>query len=259
MDRECVDKRYLATTVLKTIDVLNLLASNEMTANEVCAALDLNKSTVHRLLYTLEYAGFIEKKQDKRTYRLGIKLVQLCSLRINDIELITEAKSFLLALAKEINQTVHLAVMSNNRATFIDKIDAVNTIRIYSAIGRSIPLHCSAVGKALLLDREDHEIREILAKAGMERFTADTLVTPDALLEQLRSARENGFTVDNFEHEEHACCIATPIYDYRRRIIASISTAMLKTDQIDRKFVIAAMKAASKKISAALGYVETLN
>lgn len=249
-----VDKRYLATTVLKTIDILNLLSTRNMTASELCMALDQNKSTVHRLLYTLEYAGFIEKCPDMRNYRLGIKLVQMCSLRINDIELMTEAKPYLNSLVQDIQQAVHLAILKDNQAMFIDKIDVMNTIRMYSAIGRSIPLHCSAVGKSLLLDKPDNEILRILEVTGMERFTSDTITSPNALLEQIRASRQNGFTVDNFEHEEHVCCIAAPIYDYRRRIIAAISTAASKNSQIDRLQLIQCMKKTALKISASLGY-----
>ena len=251
---ELVDKRYLATTVLKTIDILNLLGDRNMTASEICVALGQNKSTIHRLLYTLEYAGLIEKTSDMRSYRLGIKLVQMCSLRINDIELMTEAKPYLNDLVKDIQQTVHLAILKDNHAVFLDKIDVMNTIRMYSAIGRSIPLHCSAIGKALLLDKPDSEILDILNKVGMEKFTSDTLTSPNALLEQLHVARQNGFTVDNFEHEEHVCCIAAPIYDYRRRIIASISTAASRNAQMDRQYLIRAMKNTAQKISASLGY-----
>lgn len=254
MASEHIDSRYLATTVLKTIDILNMLGDRNMTASEICTALDLNKSTVHRLLYTLEYAGYIEKSPDMHRYRLGIKLVQLCSLRINDIELITEAKPFLASLVQDINQTVHLAVMNNNRAMFVDKINTVNTIRMYSAIGRSIPLHCSAIGKALLLDKTDDEILDILKAAGMEKFTSDTLTSPSALLEQLHIARQNGFTVDNFEHEEHVCCIAAPVYDYRQRIIAAISTAAQKNALIDRQHLIVSLKSTAAQISQNLGY-----
>lgn len=252
------DKRYLATTVLKTIDVLNLLGQRNMTATEICSTLELNKSTVHRLLYTLEYAGFIEKIADTHSYRLSIKLVQLCSVRINDIELMTEAKPFLASLVKNINQAVHLAILNNNRAMYIDKIDTVNSIRMYSAIGRSIPLHCSAIGKALLLDKTDAEILDILNEIGMEKFTANTLTSSNALLEQLHVARESGFTVDNFEHEENVCCIAVPVYDYRQRIIAAISTAALKNTYFDRQQLIVSLKNAALQISHSLGYPSQL-
>ena len=253
MMQEYVDKRYLATTVLKAIDILNMLAVRPMTPAEICKALNLNKSTVHRLLYTLEYSGYIEKTQDMRNYRLGIKLVQLCSLRINDIELVTEAKPFLVKLVSEINQTVHLAVMSENRAMFIDKINTVNTIRMYSEIGKSIPLHCSAIGKALLLDKSDEEVLDILQKTGMQRFTSDTLTDPNALLQQLHVGRMKGFTIDNFEHEENVCCIAAPIYDYRHQIIAAISTAALKSTTLNREHMITALKLTARQISSCLG------
>ena len=252
---EQANEKYLTTTVLKAFDILTLLGSREMTANDLCTAANMNKSTAHRLLYTMEYAGYIERNPITRADRPGMTLVQLCSTRLNDVELLTEAKPFLLALVKDINQVVHLAVMKDNRAMFIDKIDTVNTIRMYSAIGRSIPLHCSAVGKALLLDKSDNEVRELLARAGMETFTDSTLTTPEAVLQQLETARQCGYTVDNFEHEAHVCCIATPIYDYRGQIIAAVSTAALKSERTDRHHLITSLKNTTRQISKVLGYV----
>ena len=256
MNSALEESKGYATTVLKAIDIINLVGAHPMTFTEICAATHSNKSTIHRLLSTLEYAGYIEKCADLRCYRIGIKLVQLCSLRINDMELMTEAKPYLLDLAKDINQAVHLAVMKEDQAMFIDKIDTTNTIRMYSAIGRSIPLHCSAIGKSLLLDRGDTEIMAILERTPMQRFTSDTLTDPSAVLEQIHNARNTGFTIDNFEHEENVCCIAAPIYDYRQKIIAAISTASRENVFLKREQLILSLKATARKISNCLGYSE---
>lgn len=248
-----LDERYLATTLLKGIDIINLLGNGPMQPAQIAVQLGLNKSTLHRLLYTLEYAGYVEKMPDGRSYRLGIKLVQLASTRLNDVQIITEAKPHLLRLVEDIHQAVHLGILSGNRAVFIDKIDVMNTIRMYSAIGRSIPIHCSAIGKALVLDRSDAEVRQMLERAGMESFTRDTITEAEALLVQLKQARSDGYTRDDGEHEPDVCCIAAPVYDYRGRIVAAISTAAHRENQIGRELLVPRLQKAAREISRCLG------
>lgn len=250
-----VNEKYMTETVIKAVDILNLIARKSTTATEICQELNLNKSTAHRLLYTLEYANMIEKDAENRSYRVGIKLVELCSLRLNDVELKTEAKPYLQNLARQINQAVHLAIYEAGKAVFIDKFDVANSIRMYSGIGKTIPIHCSAIGKALIMMHSDNEIADIIREYGMEVYTPFTLRTPEALLAQIHEARINGYTIDNCEHEDTICCLAVPIFDYRNNIIASISTAAHKPLNIDQTRLIALLKQTSKDISGAIGYV----
>ena len=247
------ESQYLSTTVLKAIDILNLIAREVSTASEISAALKLNKTTVHRLLYTLEYAGFIEQLPNTHEYRIGIKLVGICSGRVNDIEIITEAKPFLKELVRQINQPVHLGVYNAGKAVYVDKIDVINTIRMYSAIGKSIPVHCSALGKALLLDRSDEEVLQILQQYGMPSFTDATITDPELLLAQIRQARTNGYTEDIGEHERNVCCIAAPIYDYRNSIIAAISTAASSEAKVSNVSTAPLLIKTAEMISARLG------
>lgn len=171
------EDQYLSSTVLKAVDILNLIAYAGSTPSEISATLKLNKTTVHRLLCTLEYAGFIEQIPNTHEYRIGIKLVGICSTRVNDIEIITEAKPYLTELVRQINQPVHLGIYNAGKAVYVDKIDVINTIRIYSAIGKAIPVHCSALGKALLLDRSDEEILQILHAMGCRLLRMKRLQT----------------------------------------------------------------------------------
>lgn len=247
------DDQYLATTVLKAIDILNLIAQQQVTATEISHELKINKTTVHRLLYTLEHAGYIEQLPQTHTYRIGIKLVGICSARVNDIEIITEAKPHLLKLVHEINQPVHLGVYQAGNAVYIDKIDVINTVRIYSAIGKTIPVHCSAIGKALLLDWSDEEIIETLNRVGMPSFTNETITEPEIIVKQIHTARKCGYTVDNGEHENNVCCIASPIYDYRNKIVAAISTAAPVKASRDIEQIVPSLISTAKVISMAIG------
>ena len=126
-------------------------------------------------------------------------------------------------------------------------------MRMYSAIGRAIPIHCSAIGKSLLLNMDDKEILELLEKFGMKSFTPFTITSPEALIAQIHEARLKGYTVDNGEHENRVCCLAVPIYDYRGDIIAAISTAAHRIIPVDQDELIRLLKQTSKQISERLG------
>lgn len=247
------EDQYLSSTVLKAVDILNLIAYAGSTPSEISATLKLNKTTVHRLLCTLEYAGFIEQIPNTHEYRIGIKLVGICSTRVNDIEIITEAKPYLTELVRQINQPVHLGIYNAGKAVYVDKIDVINTIRIYSAIGKAIPVHCSALGKALLLDRSDEEILQILQRYGMPAFTDETITDPQTLLAQIREARMRGYTEDNGEHEKAVYCIAAPIYDYRNVITAAISTAALRDAKERNAYIAPLLMKTAENISIRLG------
>lgn len=248
------ENQYLVGTVQKAINILDLLANQELPAARIAAELKLNKSTIHRLLYTLENAGYIEKEPGSANYRIGLKIVELSTARLNDIEIKTEAKPYLLALVEQIRQPVHLGIYSDGNAVFIDKIDIASTMRIYSAIGKTIPIYCSAIGKALILDRSDEEILEILKRIGMKTFTPSTITDPAELIQQIHEARKTGFTVDMGEHEADVYCLAVPIFDYRGEIIAAISTAMYQTDQAHQAQLVELLKSTSNNISRRLGW-----
>jgi IclR family KDG regulon transcriptional repressor len=126
-------------------------------------------------------------------------------------------------------QPVHLAILAEGEAVYIDKMESFNTIRMYSAIGKRVPLYCTAVGKVLLMEKEDWEIRELFKNRELVPCTANTIIQLEELMDELAEVRRRGWAEDNQEHEEGIRCIAAPVYDYRNKIIAAVSTSGLKT------------------------------
>ncbi len=215
----------------RAFDILEVLATQKdgLGVTEIARRVGLHKSTVHRLLTSMASRGYIEKNDTNNSYRLGLKLVELCSLYLNSLELKTEAQPYLRKLSALTGQPVHLAIADDGEAVYIDKIESFNTIRMYSAIGKRIPLYCTAVGKVLLMGMEDWEIRELFKDKEFIPHTANTLRKIEELMDEIQKVREGGWAVDNEEHEEGIRCIAAPIYDYRNEIIAGVSTSGLKT------------------------------
>lgn len=248
--------RDTVQSVDRAFDILEILATEKggMGVTEIARRIGLHKSTVHRLLTSMASRGYIEKDETTGTYRLGLKLVELCSLYLNSLELKTEAQPYLRKLAALTAQPVHLAILDRHEAVYIDKIESFNTIRMYSAIGKRVPLYCTAVGKVLLMDKEDDEIRALFQEIQLVPRTANTITDVEKLISELDIVRQRGWAVDNEEHEEGIRCIAGPIYDYRGEIIAAVSTSGLKTiisperDDEIAKYVVETAREISKRM-----------
>ncbi|MDF2614630.1 MAG: transcriptional regulator, IclR family [Clostridia bacterium] len=243
-------------TVDRALQLLEIVSEypQGLSTKELENLLELNKVTTHRLLATLENRGFLERRGSN--YIVGLKMVELSSMKLNNIELKTEADPYLRQLVNILKLPVQMAICEQSEAIFIEKIQTVNSFRMYCQIGKRIPLYCSGVGKVLLMQEEDETILAKLSKITFEKFTPNTLETPMQVLEEIRVARKNGYAIDNAEHESDIFCIAAPIYDYRGKIIAAISIAGESKTFIEQPTdeCITLVKQTAMDISARLGY-----
>lgn len=252
-------KKSTLQTVERAFNILEILSEEAkgLTATAIEKKLQLNKSTVHRLLMTLLSKGFIEKRENTNAYIIGLKMVELSSIRLNSIELKkTEAVPYLRELSYKLNQPVQLAIYRDGDAVFIEKIEPINSIRVYSQIGKRIPVYCCSVGKAMLLQWSDDKIRDMLKDTSWISYTHTTLQDVDSVIKEVEEARQSGFAIDNEEHEEGIFCIAAPIYDYRGDIIAAISTAGTNKEFLVNRdaSIIREVKETAANISARMGY-----
>lgn len=241
----------------RTFDIIELLAleSQGLGVSDVARKLSLNKSTAYRILNAITERGYLEKTGEG-IYRLGMQFVELASTKLSSIELTTEAKPFLNDLTNRLGQSSHIAILDGSDAVYIDKVEVAKNLRLYSQIGKRIPVYCSGLGKSLLLDAEDKTILSLLSQCQMTKLTETTLLTAEDVLMEIREARKRGYTVDNEEHDIGIRCIAAPIYDYRRKIIAAVSLAgpsafflPEREDELSKEVLYAA-----EQISARMGY-----
>lgn len=252
----------MAKATLQTVDralqLLEILAEHPtgMQPRAIEETLELNKVTVHRLLATLENRGFIERVDSH--YVIGLKLVELSSMKLSSIELKTEAAPHLRELVSYIKLPVQMAIIDGMDAMFIEKIETMNSFRMYSQIGRRIPLYACGVGKALLMQKSDDEIRKLLEKVSFQAFTDKTLCDVEQVIKAVNEARKKGYAIDDEEHEKDIYCVAVPIYDYTGKIIAALSVG-----DIHPKFIkssnneqIEMIKETARIISKRLGYLK---
>jgi DNA-binding IclR family transcriptional regulator len=192
---------------------------------ELCAALQLHKSTVHRLMMVLERHRLVDKNPDTGRYRLGFKLFELGSKAIAALDLREHARPHLNRVLKETEETVHFCILDQGEVLYIEKMEPQRSVRMASSIGRRAPAYCTAVGKAMMAELTDAEVDEIVRRYGLKAITARTITSAAALRSNLKIIRARGYAVDNEENEEGVRCVGTAVRDYLGRPVAAISVS----------------------------------
>ena len=186
--------------------------------------LGLHKSTVSRLLATLEQEGFVEKNPETEKYRLGLQLVTLAGIALEQIDLREVAAPYLSQLAELTRETVNIVVLSGNECMNIDGAASPRPIRYVGRIGRRTPCHCTAAGKVLLAYLPP-ETRQQILSAPLVRFTEKTIVDFDTLTQELTKIHQQGYAITHEEHQEDLSAVAAPIFDHTEQVIAAVTVS----------------------------------
>ncbi len=192
---------------------------------ELCNALKLHKSTVHRLMMVLEQHRLVDKNPDTGRYRLGLKLFEFGSKAIGALDLKRHAKPHLNRLLLEINETVHFCILDDGQVFYVEKVEPERSVRMACTVGSRAPAYCTAVGKAMLAELTDAEVNSIIRHWGLKPITKNTISTATELKAELRAVRTRGFAVDNEEKEEGLRCVGAAVRGHSGKLIAAISVS----------------------------------
>jgi IclR family transcriptional regulator, KDG regulon repressor len=196
----------------------------ELNMTQIAEQVGIHKSTVHRLLKTLEKKRFVERDAATGVYRLGIQLLQMAYLTLEQNDLRRLAAPFMRRLWEQHRETIHLAVLDQADVVFLDAIESPQRVKLAAAIGQRLPAFATAAGRAILAFMPDEAVQDVL-KRGMPQYTPQTRSSPEAFFEGLRLVRERGFALDEREFEEGIDAIAAPILDQSGLPIAAVSVA----------------------------------
>lgn len=212
-------------TLDRALDLLEMLcrSSGGLSLKELSRGSGLPKSTVHRLLGGLIDRRLVAQDSHNQHYVPGIKLFELSQQALQELRLRDQALPELRELRRETRETVHLAVLDDGDVIYIDKEESPHTIRMFSAIGKRGPAHCTGVGKVLLAALSEGELAGVIRDKGLPRFTDNTITDPDELRTHLQRVRQLGYAIDDREHESDIRCIASPVFDHWGVAVASIS------------------------------------
>lgn len=197
-------------------------ADSELGVTTISDRLGLHKSTVSRLLSTLQHEGFVEQDPETGKYRLGLGLITLAGAVLEQMDLRRVAQPYLNALSESTQETVNISVLDGSECVNIERIASPKPIRYVGWIGRRTPLHCTSTGKVLLAYLTPEERDQILPDT-LPRHT-DKTITDRAVLERtLEQVRQQGYATAHGELEEGLSAAAAPIRDHTGRVVATVS------------------------------------
>jgi DNA-binding IclR family transcriptional regulator len=243
-------------SVHRAISILQVLALRGAAGvTEIATELGVHKSTVFRLLATLESRGLVEQHAERARYRLGHGVVQLAAgaAKMDDLSLIS--RPILRALADTGHETVNLAVHDGRAVISIDQVLGSPSITTVNWVGQRSPVHATAAGKVFLAHMAPEQLDALLAD-DLEAYTPHTVVDPAALKRQLALVREHGYALTREEHEIGLAAIGAPIRTLDGHVIAAVTasgpTFRITEDTLPE--LIKHVQAAAAEISQRHGY-----
>lgn len=189
---------------------------------QIAEAITMSKTTVHRLLATLENKRFITRDNATGLYRLGLRFIEMASLVLQDVELHRWAQPYLQRLAKECGETVDLSILDGSHVIYLEVIESPQRVKLAAAVGQRLPACLTASGKALLAFLPEEPVKKIISE-NLAATTNHNPVSIPEMMEDLRATAVRGYAISEQEYEEEINAVAAPIFDKDRNPIASIA------------------------------------
>jgi IclR family transcriptional regulator, KDG regulon repressor len=237
-------------SLVKTLRLLKLFSPqrNIWTVEDMVSALGYHKSSVQRILTTLEKEGFLSKVTPRRSeFRLGPDILFLGNVAEMSMDLRSVARPIMLDLVHRTRETCYLCVADQGRCLYIDKVDCSQPIRIIHQVGQRNPMHCTGVGKALMSGMTDEDVDRLIEARGLKAHTRHTTTDPMRLKRELEAVRSRGIALDNEELDLGVKCVAAPIKDRTGTVVAAISLSGPA-----QRFTAAAIRRFEKEIKQAV-------
>lgn len=245
----------METTVVKGLKVIEALAAAGGPANlsDIARTTAMTKSNAHRLLKTLEDCGWVRRDPATRSYALTLRLWSLGSRVLDGMDLRAVAAPHLRALAEATGESVHLSVLENGEAVYIDRAESAEIVRAYIRVGDRAPAWAVATGRAMLAFEPEPVIAAALSR--LEAFTPNTPADPAGLRRKLAEAAETGVALTFGEWKAGVIGIAAPVMGADRRPLAGVGIAgpEARMQAADRAAQIAAVRACAAAIARDLG------
>lgn len=213
-------------SVERALDILLCFSRDtpELTMSQIAIKVDIHKSTVHRLLATLEDKHFVERDKASGAYKLGNTMLHMAYLTLGQNNLRTICHPFLLRLRDQFRETVNLSILEGDKMVYLDVLESPQRVKLAAATGQRLPAYCTASGKAILAYSPEEIVSNILDR-GMPWQTKNTITAKEDFFAALGKIREKGFACSREEFEAEINAVAVPILDKKRSPVAAIAVA----------------------------------
>lgn len=216
----------LTPAVMRALDILELFhVRREWTLNDAVGATEIPRTSAHEIMNTLAQRGYLERSA-VGTYRLGSRTAQLGHSFASSFDILGAASETVRRLADRTGLTSSVAVRDGTSVFYLAKVDGQEPLSLISSVGRRAPASCTGLGKVLLAQLDDQEIRFLYRNEGLPVLTERSLSSVKALLKELADIRKRGYATELGESGPHVGCIAAPIHDAGGQVIAAISLSL---------------------------------
>jgi DNA-binding IclR family transcriptional regulator len=244
-------------SVDRAVAILEILARDgEAGVTEVARELGVHKSTASRLLAALDRRELVAQDAARGRYRLGMGLVRLAGAASRGLDLVQESRPVCRALAREVGETVNLAILSGRDALYLDQVAGPAALSPHNWAGQRIPLHATSDGKVLLAYLPEADLAERLTPP-LARFTARTITAAD-FPRLLAEVRRQGYATAVEELEAGLTAVAAPVRNAEGIVVASISASgpsfRIPADRIP--VLAGSVRRAAAEVSRRLGWTK---
>jgi DNA-binding IclR family transcriptional regulator len=191
-----------------------------LTLSELATRSGLPMPTIHRLLRSLVNQGYVRQEPSRR-YAIGPRMIRLGEAASRMLG--AWAKPRLATLVSQFGETTNMAMLDGESAVYVAQVPSEQSMRMFTEVGRTVMLHSTGVGKAILSMLPDDEIVAIMKRTGMPARTEHTITSTAPLLEEVGRIREAGYSIDDGEQELGVRCVAVPISGLPFKAAISVS------------------------------------
>jgi DNA-binding IclR family transcriptional regulator len=250
---------YLIQSVSRALDILEAfeIGQEELGVTELSRKLKLHKNNVFRLLATLETRGYVEQDRSTGNYRLGIRTFEVASVFLHHLGLVQQARGVLEQLSSDTGETAYLANLDGPAVVCLDMVETRQAVRVVSQLGRRLPAHASALGKAQLAYRPREELDQLWRRMDRDAATPRAAQDVARFAEELDRVATAEVAIEDEELQPGVRGVAAPVRDYARRVVGALGVSgpgsRLSLDRLERE-VAPRVKAAAQQVSKRLGY-----
>ncbi len=228
----------------------------KLSAPELARRLNLPRSTVFRLLMTLESMGFVQRSEGGHDYRLGLAVLRLGFEYLASLELTELGAPLLERLRSEIGFSCNLVVRDGRSIVYVAKSSAVTPFTSTVNVGTRLPAHATVLGRVLLEDLSLQELHQLFPENSLESFSSNTPATVQQLFEMVQKDRERGYVLQEAFFEARVSSVAAPVRDGSGRIVAAlgatIPSSKFESDRLDG--VVSKVRSSALELSRLLNY-----
>lgn len=250
----------IITPIARGIKVLELLSEKgPLYLDQISECTGIPRTSVFRILNTLEYLGYVEKEQIKNAeyWNLGLKILSLSNSKLLRMDVKIKIRDILENLAVEVDEFVQLGVLYKKKVMYIDQIKRQKPLTMYAEVGTQLPINVSAAGMVLASGLDEKQLVKLLNEEKFEKNTEKTIVEPEEIKEVIEFVKKNGYVVDDQQYAIGIRCIAAPVFDHTGNIMAAINITGTLSSITDEKISILVenVKSSAREASKRMGYI----